>query len=250
MELTVFLNDDLFNNIFSFLFTAILEDYSANVARDVSNECPDNFIIKLTKICKGIRVTTITWKYFFSKHNYRFPNFDVTNNKVWISFAQMEFTLDKRVERCLECMKYFYCNGIDDDTGGLTAHYQFENNEYFVEGPVTSHLFFDSQEFNPRNLSPVFFKNDSNIYDECLIAWNTYIINRKINDYGRDFNLYTRFRIEIYSWEEKFEYKCRFDISTSHFQGIYNENDIRSIIKSMLREGLVPENNLRSKIIF
>lgn len=244
MELTVFLNNDLSNNIFFFLITIILKDYGTNVVYDS--------IIKLTKICKGIRITTITWKYFFSRHNYQFPNFNVTKNEVWISFAQMEFTLDKRTERCLECMKYFYCNGIDDytDTESSRTPNQFENNEYFVEGPMTSHLFFDLREFNPRNLSPVFFKNDSNVYDICLIAWNMYIINRKINNYGRDFNLYAKFEIEICSWEEKFEYTCCFDISTRHFQGIYNENDIKSIIKSMLREGLVPENNLKSKIMF
>jgi hypothetical protein len=259
-QLNIFTHKDIFQHIFFHFCYENIRELSENYSKSFSVlgmtkssliSWQLKLISEITKVCKKVEITYETWRCFFSRANFQLPGFLPAKSETWIHFAVMEFAVQKRVDRCLDSMKHFYSientTGIDIDSN--------ENKIFFVEGPMDHHLTFDLKNFNPKNL--IFLFDNQEVYEELLIKWNNYILERKSNN-GEDYTLSTpQLEIQITKGDDTtgFEFLCEFSIhnwigyEASYIEYAFTESNVRKIFEVLLRDGFHPENG-DIKLIF
>jgi hypothetical protein len=243
IEQQILLNKDIFCHIFFHL--------SPN----------KKYLFCLSIICKGIEITSDSWKYIFRQCGYQLPKIHIKHHKTWLAYIERENTIIDRVNFSMECINYMSTpiTETDDSEKGNEIFYG-GMEKYFGFYDGSDHcLYFGSHNFDIEQISHLL--NDE-IREQILVMWSKRYSQREVCMNGKGIRVYQEDILIQFDYDKSFKvgrnfYEClfRFDVLTDEieesgdqiideqrFECIFNEQEARKIIEILLRNGSQPYN--------
>jgi hypothetical protein len=239
IQTSIFTHKDIFQHIF---FQLLDLYHKTNCIADLHPEYLSAYFSGLNLICKEISITTELWKHYFSYKSFELPHLTY-NTLDWVSSLQIEEFQSGRVNKCIRCINELFYNKdipIND--------YFYNNDEDLVKC-----LFFNIETCAFEKFIPFFTKN---FYRQIYTKWISWLNERQISEYNpvNYDGLGPELRIEIIesgSYLLTFQFANEEDMTIKAYKApILSEIEMRKILRMLLDQGLHPQNNIASKLIF
>ncbi len=215
----IFTHKDIFKNIF---FCIIVQNYKRAV-------CDFNLI------CKEVIVDTSLWHFCFSRLNIQIPKYPISKITSWMNLLDIEFEIERKIDRCVEVTKYLSSNEHIYGTG---------NTKYF-SGKCGENLFFETNEFNPEDLFHLKCFLVEKKTELLMKHWRNHLLHRVVTD-GNYHNSNPQCIISFD--DESLLFLCSFEYSDDetylyHVDFFITEEDYRSMLKIFLKRNMSVYND-------